>query len=280
VLLTRLGVDVNVVAPMGASPSDLARLGDADFNIQLYPEIAGVTASWLERRFGQKSVKTVPIGVNATRAFIAEVAALAGTDATEVLADPANRLPWYSRSVDANYLTGKRVFVFGDATHAIAAANVAAKELGFAVVGLGSYSREFGRELRAAAASHGVEALISDDYLEVEAAIAAAQPDLVLAFVRAMKASAEEMLRGPLEPIVDRASAEFDIPGIRDKTALIRTVKGDMDLWLSEGRQNLLMNVPALWTSARTELAEADLADIQDVSKLYTNRFVDQANRT
>jgi light-independent protochlorophyllide reductase subunit B len=118
--------------------------------------------------------------VNATRAFIAEVAALAGTDATEVLADPANRLPWYSRSVDANYLTGKRVFVFGDATHAIAAANVAAKELGFAVVGLGSYSREFGRELRAAAASHGVEALISDDYLEVEAAIAAAQPDLVL----------------------------------------------------------------------------------------------------
>jgi light-independent protochlorophyllide reductase subunit B len=179
-LLGRLGVDVNVVAPMGASPSDLARLGDADFNIQLYPEIASVTASWLERRFGQKSVKTVPIGVNATRAFIEEVANLAGTDPAEALRDPANHLPWYSRSVDANYLTGKRVFVFGDASHAIAAANVAAKELGFAVVGLGSYSREFGRELRAAAASHGIEALITDDYLDVEAAIAAAQPDLVL----------------------------------------------------------------------------------------------------
>jgi light-independent protochlorophyllide reductase subunit B len=179
-LLAQLGVDVNVVAPAGASPADLARLGDADFNIQLYPEISGVAASWLERKFGQKSVKTVPIGVNATRAFIAEVAALADVDATDVLADPANRLPWYSRSVDANYLTGKRVFVFGDATHAIAAANVAAKELGFCVVGLGSYSREFGRELRAAAASHGVEALITDDYLDVEAAIAAAAPDLVL----------------------------------------------------------------------------------------------------
>jgi light-independent protochlorophyllide reductase subunit B len=82
--------------------------------------------------------------------------------------------------VDANYLTGKRVFVFGDATHAIAAARVAADELGFAVVGLGTYSREFGREVRAAAALHGVEPLISDDYLEVEAAIAAAQPELVL----------------------------------------------------------------------------------------------------
>ena len=36
------------------------------------------------------------------------------------------RLPWWSRSVDSTYLTGKRVFVFGDATHAIAAARVAA----------------------------------------------------------------------------------------------------------------------------------------------------------
>jgi light-independent protochlorophyllide reductase subunit B len=82
--------------------------------------------------------------------------------------------------VDANYLTGKRVFVFGDATHAVAAARVAADELGFAVVGLGTYSREFGRDVRAAAGKYGVEPLISDDYLEIEAAIAASMPDLVL----------------------------------------------------------------------------------------------------
>jgi light-independent protochlorophyllide reductase subunit B len=82
--------------------------------------------------------------------------------------------------VDANYLTGKRVFVFGDATHAIAAARVATQEFGFELVGLGSYSREFGRELRAAAAQYGLEALITDDYLEVEAALTAAAPELVL----------------------------------------------------------------------------------------------------
>jgi len=70
--------------------------------------------------------------------------------------------------------------VFGDATHAIAAARVAASEFGFKVVGLGTYSREFAREVREAAAQHGIEALISDDYLEVEAAIAAAGPELVL----------------------------------------------------------------------------------------------------
>lgn len=93
---------------------------------------------------------------------------------------PLPRSPWYARSVDANYLTGKRVFVFGDATHAIAAARVATQEFGFELVGLGSYSREFGRELRAAAAQYGLEALITDDYLEVEAALTAAAPELVL----------------------------------------------------------------------------------------------------
>jgi light-independent protochlorophyllide reductase subunit B len=124
--------------------------------------------------------KTVPIGVGATRAFVAEVALLAGVDPEPLLSGAASNLPWYSRSVDSNYLTGKRVFVFGDATHAIAAARVASEELGLAVVGLGSYSREFGRELREAAKAYGVEPLITDDYLEVEAKVAELQPELVL----------------------------------------------------------------------------------------------------
>jgi len=179
-LLTALGVEVNVVAPLGARPGDLARLGEADFNVVLYPEIADSAARWLERSFGQPAVRTVPIGHGATEDFIREVAAVAGVDPAPALAGGASRMPWWSRSVDSTYLTGKRVFVFGDATHAIAAARVAADELGFEVVGLGAYNREFAREVRAAAARHGVEALITDDYLEVEAAIAALQPELVL----------------------------------------------------------------------------------------------------
>ncbi len=179
-LLQRLGVDVHVVAPLGAAPSDLARLGEADFNVVLYPEVAGTAASWLERTFKQPTVRTVPIGVGATREFVAEVADLVGADPAPVLDDETLRLPWYSRSVDSTYLTGKRVFVFGDATHAVAAARVATDEFGFTVVGLGTYSREFGREVRAAAERHGLEALITDDYLDVETAIAAAHPDLVL----------------------------------------------------------------------------------------------------
>jgi light-independent protochlorophyllide reductase subunit B len=179
-LVAALGVDVNVVAPLGASPQDLTRLGDADFNVLLYPEIALAAAQWLERAHGQPFTRMVPIGVGATRDFVAEVARLANVDPAPALEATESRLPWYSRSVDSTYLTGKRVFIFGDAAHAIAAARIAQDELGFEVVGLGTYARELARDVRDAAARYGVEALVTDDYLDVEAKIAELQPELVL----------------------------------------------------------------------------------------------------
>jgi light-independent protochlorophyllide reductase subunit B len=177
-LLNALGVDVNVAAPAGAAPDDLTRLGDADFNVALYPEIALPAAQYLEKAHGQPYTKTVPIGVGATRDFIAEVRKLGNLAADAPL--PESNLPWWSRSVDSTYLTGKRVFIFGDATHVLAAERIAREEIGFDVVGLGTYSREFAREVRERAKRHEIEALITDDYLDVEAAIASAHPDLVL----------------------------------------------------------------------------------------------------
>jgi light-independent protochlorophyllide reductase subunit B len=179
-LLASLGIDVNVSAPMGATPADLARLGAADFNVVLYPEIADQAARWLEKTFAQPMTKTVPIGHSATCDFIREVAALAGVDPAPVLTSDTCRMPWWSQSIDSTYLTSKRVFIFGDATHAIAAARVASKELGFEIVGLGCYNREFAREMRAAGELYGVTPLITEDYLAVEEAIEALQPELVL----------------------------------------------------------------------------------------------------
>ena len=179
-LLTHMGVDVRVVAPLGASAEDLSRLGEADFNVVLYPEVGSLTASWLTRSFGQPATKTIPLGAGATKDFVAEVAQLAGLDATAALTDVQSRSNWYARSVDSTYLTGKRVFIFGDVTHAVAAARVASRELGLKVVGIGTYSREFAREVREAAKLYEVEALITDDYLEVEARVAELQPELVL----------------------------------------------------------------------------------------------------
>ena len=178
-LLTSMGVDVRVVAPWQATVEDLARLPEADFNVVLYPEIAQTTASWLERQFQQPFTRCVPIGTGATLEFVREVAALTGLPIPESLSEHAHA-EWYARSVDSNYLTGKRVFVFGDASHAVAAARVAAREMGFEVVGLGTYSREFAREVRDAAKLYGVEPLITDDYLEVERRIVELQPELIL----------------------------------------------------------------------------------------------------
>ncbi|ARC87564.1 ferredoxin:protochlorophyllide reductase (ATP-dependent) subunit B [Rhodovulum sp. MB263] len=177
-LLEEMGISVNVVAPMNATPADIARMGAAHFNVLMYPEHAETAARWMEKTLGQPYTKTVPIGVGATRDFIAEVAGIAGV---EPKADDARlRMPWYSQSVDSTYLTGKRVFLFGDATHVKAMARVARDEMGFEVVGLGCYNREFARDIRKLAKEFGVEALISDDYLEVEQTIEALAPEMIL----------------------------------------------------------------------------------------------------
>ena len=178
-LLGDLGIDVRVVAPLDATAADLARLHEADFNVVLYPETGMTAALWLQRQYQQPMTRVVPIGVNATQDFVAEVAELAGLEQTPDLREKS-RAGWYARSVDSTYLTGKRVFIFGDASHVVAAARVAAQEMGFEVVGLGTYSREFAREVRDAAKRYGCEALITDDYLEVEQRISDLQPELVL----------------------------------------------------------------------------------------------------
>ena len=180
-LLEDHGIDVQVVLPMGASVADVMRLPDADANICLYPEIAEPCCSWLERNYGIPFTRTVPIGIGATTQFLQELHALLGMEPP----DPEegrqrSRLPWYSESVDSTYLTGKRVFIFGDGSHVLAAARIARQELGFQVVGLGTYSREMARPVRTLAKELGLEALISDDYLAVEAAMAEAAPELVL----------------------------------------------------------------------------------------------------
>jgi light-independent protochlorophyllide reductase subunit B len=177
-LLADLGIEVNVVAPFNATPADIARIPAAHFNVLLYPETGESAARWLEKTHDQPFTKILPIGVGATRDFVAEIAGIIGRDVT---ADESRlRLPWWSSSVDSTYLTGKRVFLFGDGSHVMSMARVARDEMGFEVVGMGCYNREMARPLRALARDYGVEALITDDYLEVEQTIEALAPEMIL----------------------------------------------------------------------------------------------------
>ena len=173
-----MGIEVNVCAPLGARPSDIALLPAAHANILLYPETGESAARWLEREFGQPYTRTVPIGVGATRDFIAEVQRLTGVQSAPD--ERRLRMPWWSSSVDSTYLTGKTVFLFGDATHVMSMARVARDEMGFDVVGMGAYNREFARPMRKLAEDFGLKPLITDDYLEVEAEIERLAPEMIL----------------------------------------------------------------------------------------------------
>ncbi|MGR3743919.1 MAG: ferredoxin:protochlorophyllide reductase (ATP-dependent) subunit B [Pseudooceanicola nanhaiensis] len=177
-LLSDMGVEINVTAPYGASPADIQRLGAAHLNVLMYPETGESACRWMERELGLPYTRTVPIGVGATRDFVRELAA--HLDVTPRLDESRLRLPWYSASVDSTYLTGKRVFLFGDGTHVAAAARIARDEMGLEVAGLGCFNREMARPIRALAKDYGVEALVTEDYLEVEARIEALAPELIL----------------------------------------------------------------------------------------------------
>ncbi len=177
-LLEEMGISVNVCAPYGATPEDITRLGAAHFNVLMYPETGESACRWMERELDQPYTKVVPIGVGATRDFIKEICAITGVAGK--INESRLRHPWYARSVDSTYLTDKRVFIFGDGTHVATAARIARDEMGFEVVGLGCYNREMARPIRALAKDYGVEALVTDDYLDVEERIAELSPELIL----------------------------------------------------------------------------------------------------
>lgn len=107
--------------------------------------------------------------------------------------------------------------------------------------------------------------------------IAAAKPELVRAYLRAMKASVDELVNEPIAPIFRRATKDFDIAGLADMDGAVAVQKATEDqLWLSEGKPNLLRNLPPLFAAGVETLRQGGIADIQDPTSLYTNRFIDE----
>jgi len=104
------------------------------------------------------------------------------------------------------------------------------------------------------------------------------KPALVGHFLRALKASVEELLSQPVGPIFARAAKDFDIPGLANLDAVVAVQKATAEqLWLADGRNNLLRNEPERWQAGVETLRAAGMAELGDPSALYTNTFIDAA---
>ncbi|TWF49401.1 ABC transporter substrate-binding protein [Neorhizobium alkalisoli] len=95
---------------------------------------------------------------------------------------------------------------------------------------------------------------------------------------KALTASVNEIITQPTEMIYQRAAKDFQIPRMDKMDELVAITKATVDdLWLSQGKENLMRNVPALWASGVETLRDSKLTTATDPTKFYTNTYIDQA---
>ena len=83
---------------------------------------------------------------------------------------------WFSRSIDCQNLTGKRVVVFGDATHAASFTKMLSRELGIHVACAGTYCKYDADWFREQVIGFCDQILITDDHTQVSEMIARIEP--------------------------------------------------------------------------------------------------------
>lgn len=83
---------------------------------------------------------------------------------------------WFSRSIDCQNLTGKKVVVFGDATHSAAMTKILAREMGIRVSCAGTYCKHDADWFREQVSGFCDQILITDDHTQVGDTIAKLEP--------------------------------------------------------------------------------------------------------
>ena len=105
------------------------------------------------------------------------------------------------------------------------------------------------------------------------------QPDYVLRVLRGLKASVDEIVAGPIEPIVVRVAKDFELPGSKDPQNLANLEAAIVkNYWLAEEPKKIsCTTLRAVATRAAADaLREVGIGDIRDPDSYYTNQFVDQ----
>lgn len=104
-------------------------------------------------------------------------------------------------------------------------------------------------------------------------------PEKLIAFLKGTKQAAEAILdAADLNPILESIGSTFDIRGLEDKANAAADLKENSGLWISEGRENLLRNVPGLWEGGvKLMTAAGMIPEGVDPTSLYTNTLLDKA---
>jgi light-independent protochlorophyllide reductase subunit B len=179
-LFADLGVSVNAVVPLGATPADLRTIGRAWLNVPTAVELAEPTLQMLHARFGTPYLEDVPYGEAGTTRLLNGVAQILELPRDRVAYAARNaKLTWYARTVDAHALSGKRVGVFGTPSAAAGIARVLHDELDMHVEWAGTYVHSHGDWLRERIGGITDRIIVSSDYQEIAAEIDRSRPDIV-----------------------------------------------------------------------------------------------------
>lgn len=199
-MMAALGVQVNVVAPWGASVSDLSRLPAAWVNIAPYRELGTDAALFLHKQFGTPALCDAPIGVQPTLDWLHRLVEMLNevgerNDSTTApvtmppltafsldgLSAPSS-VPWFARTADMESFSSKRAFVFGDATHTVGVARFLHNELGMQIAGAGTYLHNdaaWVREQLSGYLASDDDLIITERFQDVADRIEDVLPDLV-----------------------------------------------------------------------------------------------------
>ncbi|MBP1465874.1 ferredoxin:protochlorophyllide reductase (ATP-dependent) subunit B [Candidatus Chloroploca sp. M-50] len=198
-ILKTLGVAVNVVAPWGASVDDLRRLPAAWLTIAPYRELGRLAAEHLEAQFGTAALYDAPIGVQPTLRWLDALLETLNTVGSRLAVPPSplklppltefsldgmsapSNVPWFARTADMESFTGKKAFVFGDATHTVGVTKFLADELGMPIAGAGTYLVKEADWVRSQLQGYVSDAdfLATDEFQQVADRIGQLRPELV-----------------------------------------------------------------------------------------------------
>lgn len=103
--------------------------------------------------------------------------------------------------------------------------------------------------------------------------------DLLVKFLGSVYRAASEMLDAKdLKPMIATIGAKFELVDIAQPDLAALDLRLYLDGLVSQGRQNLLRNVPAMWDVAAKTLSESRVIERSvEASTLYTNKIRDKA---